>query len=330
MSNGYAIHRPRRVQMSLMAPDAEPAGPCGCGCILSGGFRGHGTYFTPRRVKPKLTSAFIVNNISGPGRKSNGEERSRGVAPDPLPRQWRAATREVFFRILRRRRITGARALKASLTAMPSGKTSRTSCPTTTTFVPSAYRAAVLPRAAPEKSYSGRIVSWSQESLLWLTFISLSLRPGCSPCGDEARQWRSLGKRHDNQSSANRHSEQQVTSFLLGNFGDILLISFPSRLNGHPRSSSTTYPGRDGSQADEERSRGVEESRGQVVRAVSLRLTAYGREDGGASQRTAAWSASDGTRTEARRRLGESRRAGWCGSRAHTRPSRPDRTPAAD
>lgn len=49
----------------------------------------------------------------------------------------------------------------AQRTDGPSGKTSRTSGSITTTFVPWAYRAAVTPLTASEKSYSGRIVSRS-------------------------------------------------------------------------------------------------------------------------------------------------------------------------
>ena len=49
----------------------------------------------------------------------------------------------------------------ASLTARVSGNISATSGSRRTTLVPSAYRAAVMPRTAFEKSYSGRIVSSS-------------------------------------------------------------------------------------------------------------------------------------------------------------------------
>lgn len=49
----------------------------------------------------------------------------------------------------------------ASFTARELGKISATSGSRRTTLVPSAYRAAVTPRTALEKSYSGRMVSLS-------------------------------------------------------------------------------------------------------------------------------------------------------------------------
>jgi hypothetical protein len=45
----------------------------------AGGFRGHGTFLTPRRVKAKRTSVHIINNISGPGRKSRRSNRIQGT-----------------------------------------------------------------------------------------------------------------------------------------------------------------------------------------------------------------------------------------------------------
>lgn len=53
-------------------------------------------------------------------------------------------------------RNKGASARSASFTDAALGNTSRTSASTTTTLVPSTYLAAVAPRTAPLKSYSGR------------------------------------------------------------------------------------------------------------------------------------------------------------------------------
>ena len=60
-----------------------------------------------------------------------------------------------LFRRLPCLRITGARARRASLTAPESGNTSRISGSITTTFAPSAYRAAVTPRLPPRSHIRG-------------------------------------------------------------------------------------------------------------------------------------------------------------------------------
>jgi hypothetical protein len=61
-----------------------------------------------------------------------------------------------FFDAVRMRR---AMVRNASLAALASGKISATSRSRGMRLLPSAYRAAVTPRTALEKSYSGRIVS---------------------------------------------------------------------------------------------------------------------------------------------------------------------------
>src|SRR5436190_15782338 len=73
--------------------------------------------------------------------------------------------------------VKRAKVRNASLTARAFGKISETSGSSRTMFVPSAYRAAVTPLVAFEKSYSGRIVSSSEASfdLFLLFFISFSL-----------------------------------------------------------------------------------------------------------------------------------------------------------
>jgi hypothetical protein len=88
------------------------------------------------------------------------------------------------FAVLRARvRETGlvrrAKVRSASLTERAVGKISATSESSSTTLVPSAYRAAVTPRTALEKSYSARIVSLSMRRVLDLAlpfFIIFSFR----------------------------------------------------------------------------------------------------------------------------------------------------------
>ena len=75
----------------------------------------------------------------------------------------------------RRWRRTGARALNVSFTALLSGKTSNTSGLITTTLAPCAYRAAVTPRIAEDKSYSARMVSRSPFRFLRLLFFFIVL-----------------------------------------------------------------------------------------------------------------------------------------------------------
>ena len=88
------------------------------------------------------------------------------------------------FAVLRvRARETGlvrrAKVRSASLTARAFGNISATSRSSNTTLVPSAYRAAVTPRTALEKSYSARIVSSSMRRLpvlALLFFIGFSFK----------------------------------------------------------------------------------------------------------------------------------------------------------
>jgi hypothetical protein len=109
-----------------------------------------------------------------------------------------------------RSRISGANARKASFTAALSGNTSITSGSTTTTFAPCAYRAAVSPRTAPEKSYSGRMVSRSSNrSIGLLAFFILSpFRTPRRPRTDKPRPRWALCVRYDQEPTPRRHTEQ--------------------------------------------------------------------------------------------------------------------------
>ncbi len=80
---------------------------------------------------------------------------------------------------------------KASFTARALGKISATSGSRRTKLVPSAYRAAVTPRTALEKSYSGRMVSSSDPSgraLLLFFFILFPFMSSCQPGGQHGSE----------------------------------------------------------------------------------------------------------------------------------------------
>jgi hypothetical protein len=80
---------------------------------------------------------------------------------------------------------------KASLTARASGKISATSGSRRTTLVPSAYRAAVTPRVAFEKSYSGLIVSSSDPGGRAFPLLFFILFPFISSCKSSTNDSRS-------------------------------------------------------------------------------------------------------------------------------------------
>ena len=88
-------------------------------------------------------------------------------------------------------RSTGASARSAWFTRRPSGKTSSTEGSMTTTLAPSRYLAAVAPRTARLKSYSGRIVSRSRSRLrrLGFFFISLPFGPRCPACRNQFQMY---------------------------------------------------------------------------------------------------------------------------------------------
>src|SRR5258706_9169944 len=126
-----------------------------------------------------------------------GERRGppRLSQPDGYAVRLRARWRKVM-------RVTRAIVRNASLTARVSGKISATSGSRRTTLVPSAYRAAVTPRTAFEKSYSGRIVSPSKfdgRGFLLLFFILLSFMSSCQPSANDSRSWRPLCVGNDQQ-----------------------------------------------------------------------------------------------------------------------------------
>src|SRR5688572_24050655 len=114
--------------------------------------------------------------------------------------------------------MTGASALRASLTEAPSGNTSRTLGSTTTTFAPRAYRAAVAPRTACEKSYSDRNVSRSAVPLA-LRFISPPLSRGRPPGRDEPCAGRTLDKGYHQEALVGRHPEKQISRLAIGVVG---------------------------------------------------------------------------------------------------------------
>jgi len=120
------------------------------------------------------------------------------------PRPSQANGYAVRLRVRRRKlvRVTRAIVRNASFTARVSGKIAATSGSRRTTLVPSAYRAAVTPRTAFEKSYSGRIVSSSEPArrpLFLLFFILLSFISGCQPSTDDSRSRRPLGIGNDSK-----------------------------------------------------------------------------------------------------------------------------------
>ena len=96
-------------------------------------------------------------------------------------------------------RASLANVRSASLTARLSGNTSATSGSSSTTFVPCAYRAAVTPRTALEKSYSGRIVSTSAGFLALFVFIFPSFVLRRETSTDDSRPRWPFGVRHDHE-----------------------------------------------------------------------------------------------------------------------------------
>src|SRR5712691_7524123 len=107
--------------------------------------------------------------------------------------------------------MTGASARSASFTEAPSVNTSRTLGSTTTTLAPRAYRAAVEPRTAREKSYSGRNVSRSAAAFapLALRFISPPLSSCRPPSRDEPCSGRALSKGYHQDPLMSRHPEKE-------------------------------------------------------------------------------------------------------------------------
>ena len=84
--------------------------------------------------------------------------------------------------------------------------------------MPSAYRAAVAPRTALEKSYSGRIVSLSDPSgraFALLFFILLSFMSRCQPSANDSRSRWPLGVGNDQQAVTVRHTEHDEPLFTL-------------------------------------------------------------------------------------------------------------------
>src|SRR5437660_1395765 len=123
---------------------------------------------------------------------------------------WRAFGRSVP-------RASLANVRKASLTARLSGKSRATSGSRSTTLVPCAYRAAVTPRAALEKSYSGRIVSASAATFFALVvFIFPSLSARGESGTDDSCSWRPLGIRDYDEPRSLGYPEQQKALFALG------------------------------------------------------------------------------------------------------------------
>ena len=114
----------------------------------------------------------------------------------------------------------------ASFTAWLLGKSSATSGSRRTTFVPCAYRAAVTPRTALEKSYSGRIVSASADGLLGLVvFIFPPLVARRESGTDDPSSWRALGVRDHDEPRRVRHSEHEKPRFTFGMVGIRMLMA---------------------------------------------------------------------------------------------------------
>ncbi len=96
--------------------------------------------------------------------------------------------------------FAGALSQSRARHARVSGKIFATSGSSRTTLVPSAYRAAVTPRTAFEKSYSERIVSSSESNaraFFLLFFILLSFISSCQPSANDSRTRRPLGVGND-------------------------------------------------------------------------------------------------------------------------------------
>ncbi len=117
-------------------------------------------------------------------------------------------------------RVSLASVRSASLTAWLSGKSCATSGSRSTTLVPCAYRAAVTPRTALEKSYSGRIVSPSAAGFLVLVvFIFPSLVARGQSGADDPCPWRPLGIRDHHEPRSARHPEHDEALLALGVIG---------------------------------------------------------------------------------------------------------------
>ena len=113
-------------------------------------------------------------------------------------------------------RVRRAIVRNASFTARVLGKISATSGSRRTTLVPSAYRAAVMPRTALEKSYSDRIVSSSEPSgraFLLFFFILPSFMSSCQPSTNDSRSRWPLGVGNDQQAVTVRHAEHDEPLF---------------------------------------------------------------------------------------------------------------------
>src|SRR5207253_3159373 len=115
-----------------------------------------------------------------------GERRGqpRPSQPNGYAVRLRARLRKVV-------RVTRAIVRNASLTARVSGKISATSGSRRTMLVLSAYLAAVTPRTAFEKSYSGRIVSSSDPSGRAFPLLFFILFPFISSCQSSTNNSRS-------------------------------------------------------------------------------------------------------------------------------------------
>jgi len=105
-------------------------------------------------------------------------------------------------------RIIFASARSASFTAVDVGNMSATSGSKTTTFVPSAKRAAYLPRTPFEKSYSGRISSPDfVRGVLDVFFIMSSLTLGGESYGDDSDALVSFGECYHEEAAVARKTE---------------------------------------------------------------------------------------------------------------------------
>ena len=116
------------------------------------------------------------------------------------------------------RRRTGASARSAWFTAVPSGKTSNTPGSITTRLAPWAYFAAVTPRTAAEKSYSGRIVSRSLflSRRLTLFLITSPLQWRHAPRRDQASARWAFSKRYDQEPLPVGHPEHKIPLLVEG------------------------------------------------------------------------------------------------------------------